>query len=355
MSEAVTADIRLVGSTHLSPEEGRFVFELLHHLTGTHKVVDVARQLGQTLQGVLGVEAVASYLFDGDRALEADRLDAQSLIWLPRTFSVSSLRLHALKTGAPMSGSKLVTHNGSKILLHYVYAPFVADQACKGALMAFSLDAHLLDEDNIAFIQKIGLLGSIAVSNAQLVEKLEAQRDYDHLTGLLLRSPALQRIDEETRRQTRYKGSTSIVMLDIDHFKSVNDTYGHPIGDKILMIVADLVRAAIRDTDLAARWGGEEMLILLPETETVADVNQGALKVAERLRLRIANHNFSDLTQTNGHLTISVGVAGYDPTGGEVLDAETLIRRADDAMYSAKEGGRDQVIRWREGIPAKAR
>lgn len=120
-------------------------------------------------------------------------------------------------------------------------------------------------------------------------------------------------------------------MVDIDKFKSVNDTYGHQVGDSVLCEIAAIMRELARDTDTPGRWGGEEFLIICSHS----DLN-GAHVLAERIRIAVATHSFSVVCQK----TCSFGVAAYRP----IDTPETMVKRADDALYEAKQNGRDRVV-----------
>jgi diguanylate cyclase (GGDEF)-like protein len=123
-------------------------------------------------------------------------------------------------------------------------------------------------------------------------------------------------------------------MIDIDHFKQINDTFGHPAGDQVLRALADLCRQCLRREDILSRFGGEEFLVLLPETNL-----KNALGVAERLR-RKATHQAITTGQGDVHIAISIGVAARCERMKNLMD---LIRRADESLYAAKQAGRDQV------------
>ncbi|MEJ5224408.1 MAG: GGDEF domain-containing protein, partial [Anaerolineales bacterium] len=139
-------------------------------------------------------------------------------------------------------------------------------------------------------------------------------------------------------RAIRYQHPLSLILFDADHFKSINDTYGHPFGDQILISLVQLCEQNIRAVDIFARYGGEEFILLLPQTECEA-----ALKIAERLRTVIEN-----FPQTyNGervHLTISVGLACWQP--GEKITLAELVQQADEALYLSKQSGRNRVTRF---------
>jgi diguanylate cyclase (GGDEF)-like protein len=145
----------------------------------------------------------------------------------------------------------------------------------------------------------------------------------------------MEKLDLELARCTRYQRDFTLLIIDIDHFKRYNDTYGHLAGDEVLRRMGGILKKSIRKSDYAARYGGEEFIVLLPETGAEA----GA-QMAERIRRQMAEEEMgSDTNPTN--VTISAGVASF-PDSGE--DSETLIRNGDAALYEAKKRGRNQII-----------
>jgi len=174
----------------------------------------------------------------------------------------------------------------------------------------------------------------------QRIDLLEAESITDPLTNLYNHRYLDRRLEEEVARSKRYSLDLSVLMLDIDHFKQVNDTYGHQAGDAILSTLGGMVKADIRDLDVAARYGGEEFLVIC--TNTAID---GAALVAERLRKLVESHQFqffdgSGRSQTI-QISISIGAAGFSAS---VDSNEKLIQTADQALYRAKEEGRNRVI-----------
>jgi diguanylate cyclase (GGDEF)-like protein len=157
----------------------------------------------------------------------------------------------------------------------------------------------------------------------------------DSLTGLHNRRLFMDRLDEEVRRVQRHQGCLSVVLLDLDHFKQINDRFGHDVGDRVLVAAAARTRSVKRTTDVAARVGGEEFALLLPETDAA-----GALSLAQRLRAAIEDIDAALLLGDRATITASIGVATV--AGGRDDPAEVL-RRADQALYRAKNGGRNRV------------
>lgn len=184
---------------------------------------------------------------------------------------------------------------------------------------------------SIALLNNGSKHGSITIIRDMTIEnELIAAANKDHLTQIANRHSAEQFFLDVIKRVHRYNHAVSVIMVDIDFFKTVNDSYGHAEGDNILKQVANLMSSNVRETDLVSRWGGEEFLIICPET-----TKQTALEVAEKLRSIIQDH-FKD-TKTN--ITISAGVAEFEQQRD---DDFSVINRADDALYQSKSKGRNQ-------------
>lgn len=167
-----------------------------------------------------------------------------------------------------------------------------------------------------------------------LLDKVNYMAITDALTGLYNRRRFHDALSSEYERARRYKTPFSLVMLDIDHFKKINDTFGHSTGDAVLKEVSDVLKKSVRDIDTAARYGGEEFMIILPNTEKVQ-----ARFVAERMRQTIENHDFAGL---ESKISVSIGISGMPDA--KVEDEDRLIRCADFAMYRAKRLGRNRTV-----------
>ncbi|TNF35206.1 MAG: GGDEF domain-containing protein [Deltaproteobacteria bacterium] len=157
----------------------------------------------------------------------------------------------------------------------------------------------------------------------------------DGLTQLFNKAYFHEALDREFRRSQRYHRPLSLVMLDIDHFKRVNDDYGHLVGDHVIKEVAGILRSRARSLETVARYGGEEFGLILPETEVT-----GAAILAEVLRGLVDEHPF-EIDDGTLHVTVSLGVAEYDP---EMKHPDELVALADSRLYLAKEGGRNRVV-----------
>jgi len=165
----------------------------------------------------------------------------------------------------------------------------------------------------------------------KLEEKLKKLATKDALTGIYNRYKTTMIIEEQIIRANRYNEIFSLIMFDIDHFKRVNDTYGHDVGDYVLQELSKTILQIIRKTDKLGRWGGEEFMLITPHTNQTE-----AFELAQKIRKGIENHPF----QTVNHITISMGVTQYK--NGDTLTI--ITKTVDDALYKAKENGRNQVV-----------
>jgi len=180
--------------------------------------------------------------------------------------------------------------------------------------------------------EQIGL----ALANLKLRDTLRNQSVRDALTGLFNRRYLEESLERELSRATRNGGSVAVLMIDIDHFKGFNDTFGHQAGDTLLREVGELLKGRTRGQDLACRYGGEEFAIVMTQASLEAAINR-----AENLRREVKQINVQHGGQSLGVVNISVGVSIF-PVHASAMDE--LIRLADEALYRAKHGGRDQVV-----------
>ena len=202
------------------------------------------------------------------------------------------------------------------------------------AVLAAALAVQLAISARTSFVRERRLVASSARLRETSAE-FEQQAATDMLTGLANRRAFYDRLDAEFRRSRRYGRPLSVLMIDLDHFQQVNDRHGHVVGDLVLAAVARLVREHVRESDMAARYGGEELVVMLPETDGVH-----AAAMAERLRSVIRDHDF-EVGDDGSPLTISAGVAAFPDC--EPRDGADLVRLADEALYRAKAAGRDRV------------
>lgn len=201
-------------------------------------------------------------------------------------------------------------------------------------------------EDDCELLTLLAEQAAVVIEHTDEVQNLEMQALTDPLTGVANRRYFHRRLDEEMRRARRYHQSLGLLMLDIDHFKRVNDRFGHAAGDAVLQTLAALLRQSVRDTEIVARYGGEEFALLMPLTNT-----EEAHAAAERIRQAVASHPFLTPQGKTLPLTISVGVASF-PT--DCRTVSELVETADQALYAAKNSGRNQVCSARTPALAMA-
>ncbi len=189
----------------------------------------------------------------------------------------------------------------------------------------------------------IGSVGSLRditdriEAEAKVKEELVRIANTDSLTGIANRRHFFAKLDDEIKRVKRSKGALGVLLIDVDHFKKINDQYGHDTGDKVLVDITRIINACLRETDMAGRIGGEEFGVLLHDTP-----NEGAYWVAERIRASIAQHQFTTATEAKPlRCTVSIGVSSFHPD--DMLDAARLYKQADNRLYIAKNTGRNQV------------
>jgi diguanylate cyclase (GGDEF)-like protein len=184
------------------------------------------------------------------------------------------------------------------------------------------------------------LISRLAGSLSEAYSTIEKMSITDELTQLFNRRHFHARLDEEIARARRYDHPVSLLMMDIDHFKTINDRYGHQTGDDVLKAISALFGSNTRSADIVARYGGEEFVLLLPETQ-----KETAGVTADKLRAAIERQAFTPPDQSPFHVTASFGVACLDMTDKNNADtAQQIVKMADDAMYQAKQAGRNRVV-----------
>lgn len=215
------------------------------------------------------------------------------------------------------------------------FVPITYEQKLLGLFGGYKCESQAnWNRDNEAFLKSVADQVATGVTNARLYARVQRQATTDGLTGLYNHRTGQEKLAEQLRLAERYQRNLAVVMIDVDHFKSINDNYGHPAGDTVLKAVAKLVRSDCRDVDLPVRYGGEEFLLVLPE------VNQeGAAVVAERIRKNLTQEiiHHEDIQIT---VTASFGIAAFPE---DAHNQQQLLDLADKALYLSKRLGRNQV------------
>jgi diguanylate cyclase (GGDEF)-like protein len=231
---------------------------------------------------------------------------------------------------------QLSEHN----LCSTIFEPLVNKGDVIGILMLGKSEGNPFTEEQVLFIEQVASQVSTAVVNARLYASAEARSRVDELTGLYNRRHFDEAIEKEIRRDFRYGNSFSLLMMDLDRFKSFNDSNGHVTGDKLLTQVANIIRNSSREVDLSFRYGGDEFAVILPNTA----IDHGVV-VAERIRQNVEK----EMESRNSQVTVSIGVASWP---GDGLIPPDLINAADRALYYAKKTGTNRVCIAAQTVPS---
>ncbi|MEB3338136.1 MAG: PAS domain S-box protein, partial [Leptolyngbyaceae bacterium] len=214
--------------------------------------------------------------------------------------------------------------------------PMIAQGETLGLFYLSTHTSNALPEAKQQLARTVAEQVALAIANLRLQETLQYQSTRDPLTGLFNRRYLEETLNQELSRAQRQQHPISVIMLDIDHFKRFNDTHGHEAGDYVLQTVSTLLKENVRSSDIACRYGGEEMILVLPDSSLEETYNR-----AEAIRRVISQIAISHNGQTLGSLTASFGIASF-PQHGSV--GSTLVQAADAALYRAKAAGRNQVV-----------
>lgn len=219
--------------------------------------------------------------------------------------------------------SRLMQMSNSRSLIG---SPILVNGQVEGVILVVHSKPNFFSYDNYKLLQVLSGHIGLAMTNASLHAEVKRMVITDNLTGLYVR----HYLDEQANLMQKKDFCGSLIVVDIDYFKRVNDTYGHQVGDKILIQVSQIIKSSIRDSDIAARWGGEELAIYLPQV-----AKDQTVRIAERIRLRVYQ-------ETNPQVTVSCGVSDWN-WEEDKISVESLFYRADMALYQAKNNGRNQI------------
>ena len=218
-----------------------------------------------------------------------------------------------------------------------ICAPLVFEDKVLGILFADETSPRGFSPQEKRSLNILASFAATAIDRVKLHELTKELTRVDGLTGLYNYRYFNERLDEELQRAKRYNRSLSVIMLDVDNFKSINDSFGHHQGDRVLKSIAGIVRQSMRDVDMASRYGGEEFTVMLPETGT-----HHSIVVAERIRRNVEKRTPGLLGgPMQKGAQVSLGIACFPQDADE---KDELIRRADEAMYAAKAQGKNRVI-----------
>lgn len=268
------------------------------------------------------------------------------------SFAIGGVAEHAFTSGSfiisndrPENAHKLSNQDQQEGIECFICIPLTSHASRLGVVSFYRKDRDFFLPDEIEILKTFAHLAAGAIENARLYEKTQNLAITDKLTGLRNRRMFDQRLAEEIAYAERQAKPLSLLMLDIDGFKHVNDVHGHVAGDKVLQALGHTLSGQLWKVDLAARYGGEEFAVILPQTDASAAAN-----VAERIRRSIAE---TAIPLPDGHkigVTVSVGIACF-PECGET--SESLVEHADQALYTAKKEGKNRVCLYREILKAQ--
>ena len=344
VTRAIEAE-RLLGAVRREKEEKARFFSALTELNRTTTPAQAAQAaIAQARRMCPAIDLCAVTLAEDrrHRVLAVEGEAAQAL----RDLSFADnpgLVSNVVKLGAPLPGRPLgamdrvvIFDNGTVVrgLQALKIFPLRAGELTVGTLVCASHKADALPEGAQKDLSMLALQAAEALVRTRLYEQTERLATTDGLTGLLNRRTFNAQLERRMREAQRYRRPLSLLLLDVDHFKQVNDTHGHPAGDAVLRGVARIAQKEARETDIVARYGGEEMALVLPETDA-----RGALVIAERIRKVVAAAQHPT-EQGALKVTMSIGVATW-PGGGD--SPEALLESADKALYRAKQAGRNRV------------
>ncbi len=214
--------------------------------------------------------------------------------------------------------------------------PMISRGRILGVLNAESQEVDAFSPQDQKIFTVLANSTALAIDNAILYQKTEELTIVDELTGAFNYRYFTQKLADEIRRATRYAQTLSLIMVDIDWFKKCNDSYGHPFGNLVLKSLSDLIRHSIRDVDMLFRYGGEEFMVILPQTD-----KEQAKTIAERIRSQVERSEFVDPEKSfRTKITVSVGIACFPEDGKTQPD---LIGKVDHALYQAKGWGKNLV------------
>jgi|GEM_PF-5964322 len=331
-----------------SRDEQNKLFMVASHLRNAVREEQVAEVLFNSTQEIIQVDFIALVTFDPFKkehqiafATGKGAEDLRGYTFGENEGLVSQVvkLAHAL----PWKGefdphSQIVFTRKTKLtgMRSLLIIPMVAGEKAIGSVVFSTQREKAFTSEKKRILQAIVDQTAVAFQNARNLQILEKTASTDPLTGLFNRRVFMEALGREFKSAKRFGRSMAIIMTDIDHFKSINDTYGHSTGDMVLKMFADVLRDNARQVDLVARWGGEEFIIMCKETG-----REGAINAAERIRQDIEKRSLPVENSKIVKVTCSLGVAVFPEDASTI---ENLIEKADEHLYSAKKSGRNRVV-----------
>jgi diguanylate cyclase (GGDEF)-like protein len=223
------------------------------------------------------------------------------------------------------------------VMASLLVLPLVVHERALGTLILGSNKRHAFGDAVRPTLEVLASHVAVSLANARMLKRLEELATTDGLTSVYNKRALIEHANRKLKTAARYRRPMSVLVCDIDHFKRVNDTYGHDVGDVVIKGLADLLKRVKRDTDIVGRFGGEEFVLVCEETD-----ERGGQQLAERIRVELEATRFhTELGPLS--VTASVGVAPF-PMAGDSWEA--LFKATDEALYVSKRGGRNRVTVW---------
>ena len=353
------ANAQLYAESRRKAREFEALYQVGKTMASTFNLQEILTEISRTVSNLLQAQAMSLMLLSPDgRTLSTAAGynlfdEALQMTETARHGQGNSPSLIAVRTKRPVVVPDLDADETHAAWLRsareqgyrsFLSVPLIAQDRALGCMNLYLNSPHELDSDEIQLLSTFASQVAMSIENARLFEETRQLAITDELTSLANHRHFYQQLAREVRRAQRYKRPLTLMMLDLDHFKGYNDSYGHLAGDHALRETAEVLRRNARDVDILARYGGEEFAIILPET----DLNQAAFQ-AERIRAAIATHAYRGKDSSpDGDLTVSIGVATL--TLG-MRKIEQLVHDADQALYRAKGQGRNRLELAPVGAP----
>ncbi len=341
---------RLYSETQRKAQQFEALYQVSRTMASTLELEDILKRISETVSSLLGAQAMSLMLLSRDghtlATVAGTRLGDDSLpVAAENEPAHGNPCLMAVQEKRPVVVPDLWTDPvygpwlkpaRDRGYTSFLAMPLIVQERALGCMNLYRTGRREFAPDEIQLVSTFASQAAVTIENARLFEETRQFAITDALTGLANRREFYQQLEREMRRAQRYQRPLSLLMLDLDHFKEYNDRFGHLAGDQALRETAEVLRQNTRTVDILARYGGEELAIILPET----DLRRAAIQ-AERIRAAVDAHAYSSQEEDPERgLTVSIGVASV---AREMRTVEDFVHEADQALYRAKTGGRNRL------------
>ena len=322
------------------------IYEVSTVIAGTLDTEELFRILPERVMRTLGLNDFCIMLYNPDTRMLTCRAGLGMALDLPRDFHVApgeGVTGRVFETGEPIyipdvrSSTEFLYYRGTRMdVRSFMCVPLLSKGKAIGVLNVNHSEPNAFDAESLATMRVLASYLAIAIENADLFRFVKTLADKDSLTLLYNHGAFHEKLQVEMERAARYGRALSVIMLDLDCFKEINDTHGHLVGDRILLMTAGVLCAHLRKSDIAARYGGDEFTVILPETDLSA-----ASTIAGRIAAGISEVRMDTGKGEEIHFTASIGYAACLP---DSKDRENVLNVADRLMYESKRRGRGGVL-----------